>query len=158
MRWGIGALLSCLAIGLAGCGGRSDAIGYQFSSANNIKSVLVAQPLTGGQSKFDLIVEDKTYPLEAGKRFVFTTDFPNGVPTFSIRGISPSEHLDSRNLNAFPAQLTFMYEGAPGSVKMTPITRPSVFSSGWLQGGLAVLVIGGLCVAGFVWWKKQNAD
>jgi hypothetical protein len=153
------ASLSCLAFGLAGCGSKSDfAIGYEFSSSDNVKSLLIPQPLKGGQSKFELVVEGKTYPLDAGKRFFFTSDFPNGVNAFSIRGISLSEQLDSKNLNAFMIQPTFMFDGPAGSVKMVPITRKSWLSSGWVSGGLAVLVVGGLCFAGFLWWKKQNAD
>lgn len=158
MKSGLVALLCCLALGLSGCGKSDYAIGYDFSSSDSVKSILLPQPLKGGQSKFELVAEGKTYSLEAGKRHIFTTDFPNGVKDFSIRGISPSEHLDTRNLNAFAVQLTYTYEGGSGQVKMNPLTRQSFLSSGWFQGGLALLVVGGLCIAGFVWWKKQNAD
>lgn len=160
MRQFLCALLPCLAFGLAGCGNKSSdiVVGYDYSSSDFFKSVIVPAPLKGGQSKFELVVGGKTFPLEAGKRFFFKEEFPEGVKAFTIRGINPSEQLEAGNLNAFGATMTFANEGFTPPVKMIPIRhKSSSLLSGLVIGSLVVLAVGGLCVAGFLWWKKQNA-
>src|SRR5262249_22653905 len=90
------------------------ATGYDYSSSINFKSVLVPKPLPGGQKNFELVVGDKTFPLEAGKRFWFTEQgYPTGVPAFTIRGIDLSEQLDATNMAAFMTGITFIQEGNP---------------------------------------------
>ncbi len=163
MRWVRFALLFTLAFGLSGCGNTSPsdiAVGYNFTSTIPMKTVRVQKPLKGGQSKFELLVQGRTFPLEAGKPFFFTTaGFADGVDAFTIRGIHASERLDANNPNAFPTGLSFMKEGQTGAqVTMDPIRyKPSILTSPWVLGSLAALLVGGLCCAGFVWWKKQNA-
>src|SRR5258708_2887184 len=76
-------------------------IGYIYTSPNKMKTVNIPKPLKGGQSTFELVVGNRTFPLEAGKRFFFITEFPEGVDSFTIRGINPSEKLDPANPNAF---------------------------------------------------------
>ena len=91
--------------------------GYDYKSSINFKSVLIPKPLPGGQSKFELVVGKQTFPLEAGKRFFFTNDFPNGINAFTVRGIDVSEKLDPTNLAAFITGITLMKEGQ-ADVKM----------------------------------------
>jgi hypothetical protein len=133
------------------------AIGYNYTSTAKMKTVMIPKPLPGGQSKFDLVVGDKTYTVEAGKRFFFRIDSPDGVDAFTIRGINPSEGLDANNMGAFPTGISFMQEGVTPDVKMFPIVKkPSLLTSGWVLGSLAALALGGVFFAGFVWWRRNN--
>ena len=106
-----------------------------------------------------MVVNGKTYPLEAGKRFFFTGDFPDGVNSFSIRGIDPSEKLDPLDMRAFPVGITFMETGVSGDVlKAKPLSkRPSALTSSWGVGLLIALTLGGALIAGLVWWRKSGA-
>src|SRR5262249_7767183 len=50
------------------------ATGYEYTSTVNFRSVLIPKPLPGGQTMFELVVGDRTFPLEAKKRFWFGKD------------------------------------------------------------------------------------
>ncbi|OAI47271.1 hypothetical protein AYO44_09830 [Planctomycetaceae bacterium SCGC AG-212-F19] len=138
------------------------AIGYEYTSTHKMKSVMIPKPLKGGQSKFELVVENQTFPLQAGRRFFFRSagGFPEGVDAFTIRGINESEQLDARNNFAFPTGISWIEEGVTPEVVMKPIIakRRSLLSSSWvLFGTLAVLALGGAFVAGLV-WRRKNAN
>jgi type II secretory pathway pseudopilin PulG len=135
------------------------AIGYEYTSTINFKSVLIPKPLPGGQSTFELVVGDRTFPLEAKKRFWFAKDggFPDGVPAFTIRGINVSEQLDASNMAAFVTGITFVEEGTP-QVKMLPIVKRSGLSKGW-RWTLAVtgtLLLGVCCVTGLALLQRRR--
>jgi prepilin-type N-terminal cleavage/methylation domain-containing protein len=135
------------------------ATGYEYTSTVNFKSVLIPKPLAGGQSKFELVVGAQTFPLEAGKRFYFTTAFPEGVNAFTIRGIDVSEKLDASNMAAFVTGVTFMKEG-PADVKMLPIVkRSSWWLTGWGLGGslLSLLLLVGMFFTGLAWRRSNEA-
>lgn len=104
--------------------GKAVVIGYSYQSDSKMKTVRVAKPLPGGQATFELVVGDKTFPLEAGKPFYFTNQFPDGVDFFIIRGINPSEKLDPKDVRAFPTGISWM-DVKPHEITMTPITKPS---------------------------------
>ena len=118
-------------------------IGYTYSSNINFKSVYINKPLRHGQKKFELVVGERTFPLEVGKRFFFTSVFPEGVPAFTIRGIDESEGLvyelgeierarkprpeadhpvGIHHRGSFPTGPSFMKEGKP-EVMMVPILK-----------------------------------
>lgn len=119
-------------------------IGFTYKCNIPIKSVYISKPLRGGQKKFELVVGDKTFPLEAGKRFFFTTaGFPSGVSDFVIRGIDESEGLvyepgeiersrgarpttdvplGHHHRGSFPTGVTSL-TGARPDVKMVPILK-----------------------------------
>jgi uncharacterized protein (TIGR03066 family) len=83
--------------------------GFTYTSNLPLRSVFISKPLRGGQKSFELVVGDKTFPLEAGKRFHFTSVFPEGVTAFVIRGIEESEGL--------------VY--GPGEIERTTTPRPA---------------------------------
>ncbi len=98
--------------------------GYNCTSTAKMKTVRIPKPLPGGQNTFELVVQGKSFTLEAGKPFIFTSQFPDGVDAFTIRGINASERLDANNPNAFPIGLSFMKENVLGAeVRMDPITK-----------------------------------
>jgi hypothetical protein len=135
------------------------AIGYEYTSTINFKSVLIPKPLPGGQTAFELVVGDRTFPLEAKKRFWFAKDggFPDGVPAFTVRGISVSEQLDASNPVAFVTGITFVEEGTP-QVRMLPIVKRSGLSKGW-RWTLAVtgtLLLGVCCVTGLTLLQRRR--
>lgn len=136
-------------------------IGYEFSCTHKMKSVMVPKPLKGGQSTFELVIDDQTFPLQAGRRFFFRTagGFTDGVNAFTIRGINESEQLDPRNNQAFPTGISWIEEGVTPDVVMKPIVkRRSGLSTGWVViASLAVLALGGAVVAGLV-WRRKNAN
>jgi len=158
------ASLSLVGIQEVRAAGPNDiATGYNYTSTINFKSVLIPKPLPGGQSKFELVVGDKTFPLEAGKKFSFAKDgdFPDGVNAFSIRGIDLSEKLDAANMGAFPTGLSFVEEGTP-QVKMVPIVKQerAGLSTGWYVAGsvtgLSVLALG-VCFVTFFWRRSPES-
>jgi len=158
MRCFVWLLTGWLPLALAGCAGKGPEIvtGYEYTSTVKMKSVMIPKPLKGGQNKFDLVVEEKTYPLEAGKRFFFKQDFPEGVDKFTVKGINPAEQLAATNINAFPTGISFMKEGTTGeSINMKPIMYRPAFRSGWVLG--TVGVVGVVCIGGFWWLRKQPA-
>jgi uncharacterized protein (TIGR03066 family) len=84
--------------------------GFNNTSNIPVKSLMIHKPLRHGQKTFELVFADKTFPLVAGKRFFFTEMVPEGVSTFTIRGIEESEHL--------------VYE--PGEIERTRTPRPQM--------------------------------
>lgn len=118
--------------------------GFHYTSDVPFKSVYLARSLRGGQSKFELVVGEQTFPLEARKRFFFTDHFPDGVRAFTIRGINESERVafepgdlltrtggrpmterpfGHHALGSFPTGVTFVKEGAKPEVKRLPILK-----------------------------------
>jgi hypothetical protein len=138
------------------------ATGYEYASNINFKSVLIPQALPGGQSTFELVVGDKTFTLEAGKRFWFAKDggFPDGVPTFTIRGINLVEHLDPTNMNAFVTGLTWMEGNGANQTTMRPIvkTEPAGLPAAWRVGliGTCVLLLGTCVVSGWFLLRRRS--
>jgi uncharacterized protein (TIGR03066 family) len=117
--------------------------GFHYTSSIPVKSVLISKPLRGGQKNFELVVGDKSFALEAGKRFFFTSVFPEGVGGFTIRGINESEKLvyepgeiertrtarpftnrplGHHHRGSFPTGMSFVKEGK-ADVKMVPILK-----------------------------------
>jgi prepilin-type N-terminal cleavage/methylation domain-containing protein len=132
------------------------ATGYDYSSSINFKSVLVPKPLPGGQKNFELVVGDKTFPLEAGKRFWFTEQgYPTGVPAFTIRGIDLSEQLDATNMAAFMTGITFIQEGNP-RVRMVPIVKKSASPWTLAFSAIGVLLLGTCCVSGWTLMRRRK--
>jgi hypothetical protein len=98
------------------------AIGYDYASTDqNFTSVLIPDPLPGGDGTFELLVAGRSFSLIAGTEFDFTTIAAGGVGSFSIRGIDPGEHLDPTNPAAFVTGLKFAGAGST-TVLMTPVT------------------------------------
>jgi hypothetical protein len=155
------ALLSCLALALVGCGNyfSGNAVtGYTISATTKMKTIRVQKPLPGGQSTFELVVGERTFPLQAGKPFFFTGEYSDGVGAFMIRGINVSERLDPKNDRAFPVGISFMQQGITGDqVKMVPIVKkPSWLTSGWVLGPVAALTLGAAFTGGIVWWRRKD--
>ena len=143
---------------MAGQEARAIDVGYNYTSDYKMKTVMLDKPLPGGQSMFELVVGGRKFPLQSGKRFWFTSEFPAGVDAFTIRGINASEQLDLKtNPRAFPTAISWVEQGVIPKVVMQPIQyRPSLLLSGWLWlGVLTALALGGAGL--FWWWKKQAA-
>jgi hypothetical protein len=159
MRWFLWVLVCCVALGLAGCGNKADfATGYTYTSDVKMKAVLVPKPLKGGQSKFELDAGGKTFPLEAGKRFFFKAEFPDGVDTFTIRGINESEQLDPKNMEAFPVGINFMQPGVPVDLKLKVIAKePTGVSTRWVVGSVAAFSLSGVFLVGMLVWRRMSA-
>jgi hypothetical protein len=136
------------------------AIGYNYTASVPMRTVMIPKALPRGQTTFDLVVNGKTFPLEAGKRFFFTSEFPNGVDAFTIKGIDVAEQLDASNMNAFVTGISFMKEGVPGTaVSMTPIVKRSFWTStGFVIFGSmsAALALAGAFVAGLAYRRKHE--
>jgi len=133
------------------------AVGYEYRSTHKMKSVMIPKPLKGGQSTFELVVENEMFPLQAGRRFFFRgAGFADGVDAFTVRGINEAEQLDPANSFAFPTGISWIEDGVTPDVVMTPIVKKrSVLSSGWLlYGTLTGLALGG-ALAAFVIWRKH---
>ena len=97
------------------------AVGYDYASTDRkFRSVLIPAALPNGDANFELIFEGNTVALAAGTAFDFTTVVPDGVSSFSIRGIDTGEGLDPNDPGAFVTGLTFLGEGAT-DVYMTPV-------------------------------------
>jgi hypothetical protein len=139
------------------------AIGYDYTSSVNFRSILIPKPLPGGQDTFELVVGDQTFTLKAGKVFDFRPMFPTGVSAFTIRGIHESERLDPTNLTAFVTGMTFMEKDAAPDLTMKPIvvkqaSGSSGLAGGWLLGGsLTCLLLVGACVGTYAWRRKAGA-
>jgi prepilin-type N-terminal cleavage/methylation domain-containing protein len=135
------------------------AIGYEYKSPDRMKTVRVGKPLKGGQSKFELMVEGKKFEVQSEKPFWFTTSgFPDGVESFIIRGINPSEQLDVNNNLAFPVGISWM-TGGPHELKLTAIPyKPPWWKSSLMMwiGILTAVAVGGGGL--FWWWRKSQAD
>jgi len=118
--------------------------GFTYNSNIPLRSVFISKPLRGGQKNFELVVGDKTFPLEAGKRFHFTSVFPEGVKAFIIRGIEESEGLvygpgeiertttprpvtdrplGHHHRGSFPTGVTPLKDGSKAEVMMVPILK-----------------------------------
>jgi hypothetical protein len=148
------ALLAWLAMSAPQARGADYVTGYNYKSSVKVKSVMV-KLLPGGQAEFELVVRDKTYRLEAGKRFFFKQDFPDGVDAFTIRGINLSERLDPNNKMAFPTAITFMQDGVAPILEMNPIAKKSsVLTSPWLWATIATLLLLGGAL--FVVWRRHK--
>jgi hypothetical protein len=126
MRRVLLALLCLVSLAFAAVGDnpadKSAVIGFDYKSDSKMKTVRVVKALPGGQSKFELFVGGKTFPLEAGKPFFFTTEFPEGVDKFTIRGINESEKLDPTNPLAFPTGISWMDQKSH-EITVTPIVK-----------------------------------
>jgi hypothetical protein len=131
--------------------------GYTFKSTDRMKSVRVVKPLPKGQHKFDLVVQNQKFTLEAGKPFWFHDQFPGGVDTFVIKGISPSELLDPDNKLAFPTGISWMDQKSH-EIEMVPI----LYKPPWWRSPL-LMWIGIVCAVAlgggglFLWWRKSQA-
>ncbi len=91
------------------------ATAYTFTTdpgSLNFASILIPAPLPGGQSSFLLQTHGVSVPLLAGITFDLRTVAPDGVPSFVISGIDPSENLDPANPRAFVTGVTWV--GTPG--------------------------------------------
>ncbi len=124
------------------------ATGYDYTTiGNNFRVVMLPKALACGQKLFELVVNGRTFPLEAGKPFDFTQVWPEGVAAFTIRGIQARENLDPANPTAFVTGVKFM-SFAP--VRLTMI--PKVGHTGlpawlWFVAAAAVLLaIGGAII------------
>jgi hypothetical protein len=101
------------------------AIGYVYTvdpGDPSFASVLVPDPLPGGDDTFELQFESQTMSLAAGEQLDFTVSAPEGVSSFTIRGIDPEEGLDPEDPFAFVTGVTFMAPDADVAVTMTAIT------------------------------------
>jgi uncharacterized protein (TIGR03066 family) len=105
--------------------GNGVVVGYEYRSDAKMKSVRPAKALPGGQSTFDLVVENQTFKLEAGKPFWINKEFPDGVAAFTIRGINPSEKLDPTDRLAFPTGISWMDGLGQHKLEMNPLVRRS---------------------------------
>lgn len=101
------------------------ASGYHFEMSGfgeaNFASVVVPNPLPGGDSSFMVSFDGYTAPLEAGVPFDFTATVPGGVPEFTITGIDDTEALDPNDPSAFVTGVTFV-NAFNGDIVMTPLT------------------------------------
>jgi hypothetical protein len=101
------------------------AIGYVYTvdpGDPSFASVLVPDPLPGGDDTFELQFESQTMSLAAGEQLDFTVSAPEGVSSFTIRGIDPEEGLDPEDPFAFVTGVMFMAPDADVAVTMTAIT------------------------------------
>jgi hypothetical protein len=154
------AVVAILAIQDARAAAADVAIGYEYTCTHKMKSVMIPKPLKDGQSTFELVVDDQTFPLQAGRRFFFRgAGFPDGVSAFTVRGIKESEQLDPTNNFAFPTGISWIEDGVTPDVVMRPMVKKrSALASGWLlYGSVAGLALGGAFVAGLV-WRRKTAD
>ena len=88
------------------------AIAYGFISEGlNITSVTLPDALPGGDSDFDLLVDETLYPVTAGSVFDFTSLVPEGVENFALLGIDPNEGFDPTAPPPFPVGLQFAGDG-----------------------------------------------
>lgn len=102
------------------------ATGYDYIASDiPFASVLIPEPLPGGDSEFQLLVGSDTFDLIAGEMIDLTTIDPNGVREFGIRGIDPDEQLDPDDPTAFITGLSFVQGGAASSFHMTAVTTNS---------------------------------
>lgn len=102
------------------------ATGYDYVASDiPFASVLIPEPLPGGDSEFQLLVGSDTFDLIAGEMLDLTTIDPSGVREFGIRGIDPDEQLDPDDPTAFITGLSFVQGGAASSFHMTAVTANS---------------------------------
>jgi hypothetical protein len=133
-------------------------VGYEYISDAKMKTIRVAKPLPKGQNKFDLVVENQTFKLEAGKPFWFNNQFPAGVDRFVIKGINTAEELDPKNNLAFPVGISWMEGNQQHKLTINPITKkPSVLARWLLIGAISGLALGAVGLVAW-WWRKSHAD
>jgi len=89
------------------------AVGYSYATgAGDPKFGSVTLPIGVGGNHYTLLVQGRSFPLTAGKRFDFTANgFARGVSSFAVEGISPSAALSPSNTTAFVTEVTFVSSG-----------------------------------------------
>lgn len=91
-------------------------VGYVYKmaagSSTRFGSVLIPAALPDGDRNFAVEFDNKSFPIEAGKAFFFTSHVAGGVAQFRVTGIDPAEGLDPGNGAAFVTTLTFVDNGS----------------------------------------------
>lgn len=125
------------------------AIGYDYrvDTGPNFASILIPDPLPGGDSMFDLLVNGSIQPLFAGTEFNLLDLNPDGFSSFGIRGIDVGEAIDPNDPLAFVTGLSFVDSGNV-SMRMIPVTAnvPEPTTIGLV----------GLGLAGFVFARRRR--
>src|SRR5579872_3929100 len=123
------------------------ASGYIYTTdpgSPNFGSVTVETPLPN-TTVLSVSFDDTTQQFSPGSTFDFTQFDPNGVPQFTLFGISPT---DVQNGGEFNAALGFVdpQGGTPGSFSDVAIPEP---------GSLTLLALGSF---GLIGWRKRRAS
>ena len=97
------------------------AVGYTYTSALPVASILIPDPLPNGDAAFEVVLPGGLrFALTAGTTLDLLPIFTNGVTEFTIEGIDTAELLDPTDPTAFVTGLTFIGAGQ-NSVTQTPI-------------------------------------